>query len=102
MNQQFVSVTKARANLKQLIDAVVARKTRVVLVRESKPEVVLVPYSDIVEQEISEQEWQTRWDEALMEGKKAGRRWAKTRGIDLKKVTQEELYALIDTASGRR
>jgi prevent-host-death family protein len=96
MIQQFVSVTEARARLKELIDSVVAGKSRVILVRDSKPEVALVRYDDMVRQEeISEQEWQKRWDDALKEGKKAGRRWAKERGIDLKKVTEEELYDLI-------
>lgn len=102
MNQTFVSVTEARANLKQLIDLVVAGKTRVVLVRESKPEVTLVRYDDLIaREEISEKEWQKRFDRLLREGKKAGRRWAKENGIDLKKVTENELYDLIDKTTGR-
>ena len=100
MMQQFVSVTEARARLKELMDIVKTGKTRVVLVRESKPEVALVRYDDMVRQEeLSEQEWQKRWDKALKEGKEAGRRWAKGQGIDLKKVTEEELYDLIDKAT---
>ncbi|KKU88490.1 MAG: hypothetical protein UY16_C0006G0005 [Candidatus Gottesmanbacteria bacterium GW2011_GWA2_47_9] len=100
MMQQFVSVTEARARLKELMDIVKTGKTRVVLVRESKPEVALVRYDDIVRQEeLSEEAWQKRWDEALKEGKEAGRRWAKERGIDLKKVTEQEFYDLIDKAT---
>jgi prevent-host-death family protein len=97
MQQQFVSVTEARANLKYLVDTVMAGKTRVVLVRESKPEVALVRYDDLVNQEVmSEKEWQKEWDKLLREGKKAGKRWAKENGIDLKKATEEQLYELID------
>jgi len=93
MMQQFVSVTEARARLKELMDIVKTGKTRVVLVRESKPEVALVRYDDIVRQEeLSEEAWQKRWDEALKEGKEAGR-------IDLKKVTEQEFYDLIDKAT---
>lgn len=102
MIQQFVSVTEARARLKELIDNVVAGKSRVVLLRDSKPEVALVRYDDMVEQEeVSEKEWQKRWDQLFKEGRKAGRRWAKENNIDLKKVTEEELYELIDKATGR-
>lgn len=102
MNQQFVSVTEARANLKRLVDMVVAGKSRVVLVRESKPQVALVRYDEILErEEMSEREWQKLWDKALKEGKKAGRKWAKERGIDLRKVSEEELYDLINKATGR-
>lgn len=102
MNQQFVSVTDARANLKQLMDLVMTGKSRVVLVRDSKPEVALVRYNELVErEEMSEKEWKKRWDEAMKAGRKAGRRWAKEREIDLKKVSEEELYELIDKTSGR-
>ena len=102
MNQQFVSVTDARANLKQLVDLVVAGKSRVVLVRESKPQVALVRYDDLVErEEMSELEWRKRWNKAMRDGRKAGRAWAKKQGIDLKTVTEEELYDLINKATGR-
>lgn len=103
MNQQFVSVTDARANLKWLVDLVVAGKSRVVLVRDSQPQVALVRYSDMLQSDEAEtKEWQTRFDRLLKEGKKAGRKWAKERGIDLKKVTEEELYDLIDKTAGGR
>lgn len=96
MQQQFVSVTEARANLKQLMDLVMVGKSRVVLVRDSKPEVMLVRYNDVIEkEEVSEEEWQKRFSEAMREGRAYGRRWAKKNGIDLKKVTQEELYDII-------
>ncbi len=97
MNQQFVSVTDARAKLKELMDIVMAGKSRVILVRDSKPEIALVRYDDVVQkEEMSEKEWKKRWDEAMSEGRKAGRRWAKAQGVDLKKISEEELYDLID------
>ena len=103
MNQQFVSVTEARANLKQLVDTVVAGKSQVVLVRESKPEVVLVRYDDMVRnEERSEKEWQKRFSLALKEGRRYGRLWAKKQGIDIKTVTEDELYEIIDKASSSR
>lgn len=103
MNQQFVSVTEARPKLKQLMDLVVSGKSRVILVRDSKPQVALVRYDDLVEQEeMSEKEWQKRWDEAMREGKKAGKRWAKEQGIDLKKISEEELYDRIATYTRSR
>ena len=103
MMQQFVSVTEARARLKELMDIVATGKTRVVLVRESKPEFVLVRYDDVVRSEEAEtKEWQERFRRALKEGRKFGRRWAKEQGIDLKKVTEEELYDLIEKTAGGR
>ena len=103
MKQQFVSVTDARANLKQLVDLVMAGKSRVVLVRDSKPQVTLVRYDDMIaKEEMSEKEWQRRFRQALKEGRAYGRRWAIKNGIDLKKVTQEQLYELIDKVADSR
>ena len=45
MIQQFVSVTEARSRWKELVDLVVSGKAYVVLVRRSKPVVVMMPYS---------------------------------------------------------
>lgn len=102
MNQQFVSVTDARAKLKDLMDIVMAGKSRVILVRDSKPQVALVRYDDLVaREEMSEKEWQELWDTAMREGRIVGKKWAKQQGIDLKKVTEEELYDLIDKVSDR-
>lgn len=97
MNQQFVSVTDARAKLKDLMDLVMTGKSQVVLVRDSKPEVALVRYDDMIERDAtSEKAWQKRWDQLFRQGKKAGKAWAKKNGIDLRKTTEEELYDLID------
>jgi len=93
MKQTFVSVTDARPKLKQLMDLVMTGKSRVVLVRDSQPQVAMVRYSDMTEsEEETEKEWQKRWDRLLREGKKAGKRWAKEQGIDLKTISEEELY----------
>lgn len=97
MNQQFVSVTEARANLKKLMDLVMAGKSRVVLVRDSKPQAMIVPYADFaIQEKTTEEQWKKRWDRLFSEGKKLGKAWAKKKGIDLKKTSEEELYELID------
>ena len=47
-----------RAKLKELMDIVMAGKSRVILVRDSKPEIALVRYDDVVQkEEMSEKEW---------------------------------------------
>ena len=82
MNQQFVSVTDARAKLKELYGYRDGGKSRVILVRDSKPEIALVRYDDVVQkEEMSEKEWKKRWDEAMSEGQKAGPRWQKHREL---------------------
>ena len=94
--QQIVSITDARNNLSQLVKQVTASLEPVVIVRDSEPEVALVPYAKIIENEKLEKLlWNLRWEELLKETKKAGKRWAKKNKINLKTISEEKLYELI-------
>ncbi|OGK24096.1 hypothetical protein A3F58_04085 [Candidatus Roizmanbacteria bacterium RIFCSPHIGHO2_12_FULL_37_9b] len=42
----LVNITQARNNLSKLIDQVVEKKDHLVVIRESTPQVVIIPYSD--------------------------------------------------------
>jgi len=94
--QQIVSITDARNNLSQLVKQVTTSLEPVVIVRDSVPEVALVPYAKIIENEkLEKQLWNLRWEELLKEAKKAGKRWAKKNKINLKTISEEKLYELI-------
>lgn len=97
--QQIVSITDARNNLSQLVSSVAKKQQSVTIVRDSEPEAVLIPYTKLLEDERKSQKlWKLEWQRLMREGKKAGKRWAKKNNIDLKKISEEELYALIDKA----
>jgi prevent-host-death family protein len=97
--QQIVSITDARNNLSRLVADVSKQDTSVVIVRDSVPEAVLMPYSRILKSEqAKEKMWELRFDRMMAEGKNAGRRWAKKRGISLDKLTEEEVYELVEKA----
>lgn len=94
--KQFMSVTEARANFRALVDAVVNGGEQIVLLRESKPAVVMMSYKEAQTfKKRTEQEWEEAWKELRKEGKKIGKRLAKQRGINLKTATEEELYDLV-------
>lgn len=95
--QQIVSITDARNNLSELFNKVVSQGVEIIVVRDSEPEVVLSPYSKILEEgKLREKLFDFQFKRLLREGKKAGRAWAKKNGIDLKKISEDELYDLID------
>lgn len=97
--QQIVSITNARNNFSQLVASVAKTQQSVTIVRDSEPEAVLVPYARLLEDEEKNKKlWRFEWQRLMNEGKKAGKRWARKNNIDLKKVSEEELYALIDKA----
>ena len=95
--QQIVNITDARNDLSNLVSSVSQNKKPVVIIRDSKPEAVLVSYQEFIE---SEEEKKKLWDQTFeklqKEGKKAFRAWAKKRNIDVNKLTEEEVYELID------
>lgn len=97
--QQIVSITDARNNLSRLVADVSKRDTSVVIVRDSVPEAVLMPYSRILKNDREKEKvWRLRFDRMMATGKKIGRQWAKKHGIDPDKLTEEEVYVLVEKA----
>lgn len=95
--QQIISITDARNNLSQLVKDVADQNKTVVIVRDSMPEAALVPYVKILkEEEKKEKLLKVAWVKLLKEGRKIGKDWAKKNKIDLKKMSESELYDFID------
>ncbi|MEK7127212.1 MAG: type II toxin-antitoxin system Phd/YefM family antitoxin [Patescibacteria group bacterium] len=95
--QQIVSITDARNNLSQLVDQVNSNSQPVVIVRDSKPEAAIVSYAQLsIQTQKDDELWNLKWDKLIKAGKKAGQTWAKDNGVDLKTMTEEKLYDLID------
>ncbi len=94
--QQIVSITDARNNLSQLVQQVATNLQTVVIVRDSEPEVALVPYSKIrADEQKDDRLWKIQWKEFIKEARKAGKGWAKKNKINLRTISEEELYDLI-------
>lgn len=88
--QQIVSISDARKNLSQLVAQVSGQDLTVVIVRDSLPEAVLVPYQRVWDEEkIQNVLWTQKWNELLNAGKKRGEKWTN------KKLTEQQAYALV-------
>lgn len=95
--QQIVNITEARNDLSNLISSVSQNKKPVVIIRDSKPEAVLVSYQEFINNEEEKKKlWDQTFEKLQREGKKAFRVWAKKRNIGVDKLTEEEVYDLID------
>lgn len=94
--QQIMNITDVRKNLSSIVAEIGASDSSVVIVRDSKPEAVLFPYGKMFE-EIKKREdlWEFRFERLLKAGKKVGLDWAKKRGVNLRKMSEEEKYALV-------
>lgn len=96
--QQIVNITDVRNNISQLVKEVAKENKTIVIIRDSKPEAALVSYEKartLTEQE--DREWKKRFDTVMMAIRKQGRAYLKKRGIDWKKMTEEEFYDFVDT-----
>lgn len=94
--QQIMNITDVRKNLSSIVASLAMNDASVVIVRDSKPEAVLFPYDRLLG-DIKEKEelWKFRFERLLKAGKKAGSGWAKKKGINLRKTSEEEKYALV-------
>ncbi len=92
-----INITQARQNLSQLIDEIVATQQPKILIRESKPEAVIVPYKQYAQ---AEADWTSEFDTSVARARKSFKKFLAKRKIPYPK-TEERMYALIDKISGR-
>jgi len=93
----LVNITQARNNLSKLVTRVVSENKPVVLIRESTPQVVLVPYEKFQAQE---QKWQGEFEKAVLSARKQFKKYLKKKGVPYPK-TEKEIYEFVNKATGR-
>lgn len=94
----LINITQARNNLSKLIEEVFSRKKSYVLIRDSIPQAVIIPYD---EYRLQEEEWQKETEKLMSKGRKTFRQWLKKAKIKPPK-TEDEIYQIIDQVAGRR
>lgn len=92
-----ISITQARQNLSRLIDEVVRTQQPKILIRESKPQAVVLPYEQYLK---DERNWKEEFNALLKKGQKSFRSYLKKRGIAPPK-TEQAMYEFIQGISGR-
>lgn len=93
---QMINITNARRTLSGLVDKVSKGDEGVVIVSDSEPKAVLMPYGMVMKEEVAKKsQWQARFKLALRQGRVAGRKWAVKNGINLSKLSEEQKYGLV-------
>lgn len=93
---QMINITNARRGLSGLVDRVAKGEEGVVIVSDSEPKVVLMPYRKVLEEEYRRKNlWRERFAVALKQGKNDGRKWARVNKIGLKTMSEEQKYELV-------
>lgn len=92
--EQIVNISKARRNLADLVKGVAQSGKRVIIVRQSFPEVAIVPYQEILEREKEREKlWDLRFEKALRGSRQLFKKYLKKKGIS--KVTETQTYELL-------
>lgn len=93
---QMINITNARRGLSGLVDRVAKGEEGVVIVSDSEPKVVLMPYRKVLEEEYRRKSlWRERFAAAIKQGKSDGRKWARANKINLKVIGEEQKYELV-------
>ncbi|MBM3209003.1 type II toxin-antitoxin system Phd/YefM family antitoxin [Candidatus Shapirobacteria bacterium] len=93
----LINLTQARNNLSQLIDEVALQKREYILIRNSSPQAVLIPYDRYQAEEVR---WQGEFGEAIKKARRQFKNYLKGAKIPYPK-TEEEMYELVNKATGR-
>lgn len=94
----FVNATYARNNFSRLLDEVIGKGKRFILIRDSQPQAAIVPYEEIAQKE---QEWQFEFQKLMAQSRPYFASWLKENKIKTKKLTEKAIYGLVNQAAGR-
>lgn len=90
-----MNITDVRKNLSDVVRNVARTANQVIIVRDSNPEAVLIPYSLAQK---NDAKWKKGWEKMLEEGKKVGQKWARKNRVDVASMSEEEIYDLVKKA----
>lgn len=96
---QIISITQARNSLSSIIDAVVQKGKRFILVRNSVPTAVIFPYEEALKDEVTKEEtWKKQIKKAMRQSRYYFKKWLIKKGYDPKKLTEAEVLKIISEA----
>jgi antitoxin (DNA-binding transcriptional repressor) of toxin-antitoxin stability system len=94
----LISATYARNNFSRLLDEVIEKGKRFILVRDSQPQAAIIPYVEIAEKE---KEWQREFQRLITETRPYFTRWLEKRKMKKASLSEEKVYEIANKAAGR-
>lgn len=93
----LINLTQARNNLSKVIDEVALEKKLYILIRDSIPQAVIVPYDQYQRQE---EEWGKEFAALMANSRRRFKAYLKKKGIKFPQ-TEEKMYELVNQITGR-
>jgi prevent-host-death family protein len=92
----LINFTQARNNLSKVIDEVVLQKREYILIRDSTPAAVIIPYDQYQKQE---EKWEKEFERLMADSRKRFKAYLKKKGIKYPQ-TEEKMYELVNKVTG--
>lgn len=100
---KYVGITDLRIKTKEVFDLVKTKKLPVIVMRESTPEAVIIPYSDFdAFQEEKRMIWNRRLEELARQTKQYVAKWLQKKRYKPGKVSGDQLVDILEKDDAKR
>ena len=94
--EKIIGITKARNNIKEIIDNIMDNNEKYIITRDTSPEAAIISYSDYLNfKEIMRQLQAFKQDEALVNAQKQFKEWLSDKGLSLDKIPEKEIERMV-------
>jgi len=100
---KFIGITDLRIKTKEIFDLVKNKRLPVIVMRESTPEAVIIPFSEFdALQEGKRMIWNKRLDELSLQTKPFVAKWLQKKGYKSEKVSGDQLLEILEKDDAKR
>ena len=94
--ERIIGITKARNNIKEIIDNIMDNNEKFIITRDTNPEAAIISYRDYLNfKEIMRQLQEFKHNKALKNAQKQFREWLSDNGLGSDKIPEKEIERMI-------
>lgn len=94
--ENIVGITKARNNIKEIIDSIMDDNEKYIVTRDTNPEAVIISYSDYLKyKETLEQLIKLKNAATVKKSNTRIREWLSEYGVKANKITEEDIAKIV-------
>ena len=94
--ENIVGITKARNNIKEIIDSIMDNNEKYIVTRDTNPEAVIISYSDYLKyKETLEQLIKLKNAATVKKSNTRIREWLSEYGVKTDKITEEDIAKIV-------
>ena len=101
--ENIIGITKARNNIKEIIDSIMDNNEKYIVTRDANPEAVIISYSDYLKhKEVLKQYIDLKNESARENSKDMIKEWLSGFGVETEKIPEEDIVQMLKDLEGNR